>query len=79
MKKTILPIIMTTILLSGCGVEPDKSRFVYDQSNKSDDVSTYIFKDTKTGCKYVLFDWYNGGGASPLLDENGKPVCEKQQ
>lgn len=80
MKKILALTVLSVALLAGCG-QGDSMRFADDPQayTKTDgDVETYIMIDTYTGCKYVLFDWYQGGGASPLLDKEGKPMCGKE-
>lgn len=78
MKKILALAVLSVALLAGCE-GGDTTRFIddVDSKTKTGGIETYIMKDQKTGCKYVLFDWYQGGGASPLLDENGQPMCGK--
>uniref|UniRef100_A0AB39C785 DUF6440 domain-containing protein n=1 Tax=Bacillus phage KoopaTroopa TaxID=3234046 RepID=A0AB39C785_9CAUD len=79
MKKILALAVLSMALLAGCS-GGDTSRFADDIESNTDtggSIETYIMKDQQTGCKYVIFDWYQGGGASPLLDKDGKPVCGK--
>lgn len=79
MKKILALTVLSVALLAGCG-QGDSMRFTDDPkayTKTGGDIESYIMIDTYTNCKYVIFDWHNGGGASPLLDENGKPMCGK--
>ncbi|UUV46253.1 hypothetical protein [Bacillus phage vB_BanS-Thrax2] len=79
MKKILGVLGLSALLLAGCS-QGDSMRFTDDPQayTKTDgEIETYIMIDTYTNCKYVIFNWYNGGGASPLLDKEGKPMCGK--
>jgi len=79
MKKILTLAVLSMALLAGCS-QGDNMRFADDPQSYTKtggDIETYILVDTYTNCKYVVFDWYQGGGASPLLDKDGKPVCGK--
>ncbi|MBD5129631.1 MAG: xylan 1,4-beta-xylosidase [Ruminococcaceae bacterium] len=55
----------------------DKDRFVktYSQLDSVlNATSTQIFVDTETGVNYVFHKDGYGGGLTPLLDKDGKPV-----
>ncbi len=58
--------------------EKKSSRFeVVEKSSSLMGVSTKVLKDKITGVHYLFaLDGY-GGGLTPLLDENGKPIIEK--
>ncbi|UGO51012.1 hypothetical protein PQE70_gp159 [Bacillus phage vB_BanS_Nate] len=80
MKKILTLAVLSVALLSGCSAQGDSMRFTDDPqayTKTGGDVETYIMIDTYTNCKYVIFNWYNGGGASPLLDKEGNPICGK--
>ena len=38
---------------------------------------THIIVDTQTGVNYLFVLAGHGGGITPLLDENGKPIITK--
>ncbi len=58
--------------------EKKDSRFeVVGKSSSMLGVNTRIIKDTITGVHYLFALEGYGGGLTPLLDENGKPVIEK--
>lgn len=39
--------------------------------------SAFIMRDTQTGVQYLYVASGNGGGLTPLLDADGKPVIDK--
>ncbi len=55
----------------------DNKRFekVYDQSGWAG--SMYVWRDRVTGVHYLVATAGQGGGITPLLDENGKPIIFK--
>lgn len=72
MKKLIAIGLISIGLLTGC--QSGDREIVKDSSGKQDDVYTYTYTDANTGCEYIVFDWYQGGGASPKLDSKGHPT-----
>lgn len=78
MKKTIIAIsVLAMLVISGCANRGNENQFIDDVgSDTRGEVSTYIVIDKDTGCRYVLFNWNRGGGASPLLDIEGEAVCK---
>ena len=38
-----------------------------------------ILRDKETGVLYLYHAWGYGGGLTPLLDHDGKPLTEKQE
>ncbi len=58
--------------------EKKESRFeTVEKSKFLDDVNSRIIKDKVTGVHYLfVLDGY-GGGLTPLLDDNGKPIIAK--
>lgn len=71
MKKILLALALCVGLLAGCSGD---TTTITDSKGNSESISTFTYTDPDTGCKYIVFDWYQGGGASPKLDENGKPT-----
>ena len=56
--------------------EPKKTRFeviLIDDINPT----VRILKDKQTGVLYLFADTFYGGGLTPLLDADGKPIVEK--
>lgn len=72
MKKILILLTMATaVLTSGCAGDSVK---VQDGKGNQSSVDTYTYTDKETGCEYIIFNWYQGGGASPKLDSEGLPV-----
>jgi len=60
--------------------EPKVTRFevVHDEGAVNWDMPrTIIFKDKQTGALYLFARSVYGGGLTPLLDADGKPVVDK--
>lgn len=38
-----------------------------------------IYVDTETGVQYLYIDGINGGGLTPLLNAEGKPIIDKSK
>ena len=56
----------------------DKNRFQVILEEKHDMMSSHrILKDTETGVLYLYHAWGYGGGLTPLLDHDGKPLIDK--
>jgi len=36
-----------------------------------------VIRDKETGVLYYFFKYYNGGGITPLIDQDGKPIIDK--
>lgn len=75
MKKLLLGLTFVTssLILVGCGGTDENSdygRFDYESTGGS----TYVYTDTKTGCKYLNID----DGVTPLLNQNGQPDCSSK-
>ena len=71
MKKiltTVLFLILTALLLAGCGKVTRQHRDRLMAVEKYDDCTIYV--DTETGTEYIEKD----GGLAPVLDYNGFPV-----
>jgi hypothetical protein len=54
----------------------DRFVVVYQQINglKDNRITCRIFIDRVTGVNYLYSSWGYGGGLTPLLDANGKPI-----
>ncbi|MBO4722737.1 MAG: xylan 1,4-beta-xylosidase [Muribaculaceae bacterium] len=52
-------------------------RFVWRESQNGLFKETRIIVDTQTGVNYLFVCEGYGGGLTPLLDENGKPIITK--
>ena len=66
-------------MFKNIGVKKDTSnnRFeVLSSEILNYDTTLYIIKDKITGVLYLQNHITNGGGLTPLLDKNGKPVTE---
>lgn len=74
----VLFLFVLPMSLIGCS-KGNTTRFISDPDSETipPNIKTYIMTDIKTGCKYVVFDWYQGGGVSPLLDRDGNVTCSK--
>lgn len=73
MKKILISLLCFG-LLTGCN---SGDSVVIEDSNgdgNGDTIYTYSYTDKETGCEYIIFDWYQGGGASPKLDSKGEYV-----
>jgi hypothetical protein len=72
--KKLLIVGSTLILLAACSSAQasKKERFTSGYDNRLN-----ISTDTKTGCKYLIFDWSHQGGITPLLKSDGTPDCGK--
>ena len=58
--------------------ENDRFIIVYEQENGILSVETKkILVDKVTGVNYLFIKAGYGGGLTPLLDENGKPIVTK--
>jgi len=51
-----------------------RNRFKRIPANVSMSDPVYIYVDTETGVNYLFVDRSTGGGLTPLLDKDGKPV-----
>lgn len=40
---------------------------------------TIILRDKETGVQYLFVSSGYGGGLTPLIDENGKPILDKKE
>ena len=55
-----------------------KDRFeIQDREHLSVMTNAQIIVDKETGVNYLFVHWGYGGGLTPLLDENGKPIITK--
>ena len=79
MKKLfVITIILTMIMLLGCGVnslseeniyiEPERIKKVYGSSYEQ------IFVDTETSVMYLYEGFGYGGGLTVMVDADGKPL-----
>ncbi len=77
MKKIIL---LSAIVLSGCGSYTPPTEETKLETRESDDISVWIDKDT--GCEYLVFMDYAGqgaaGGITPRMELDGSQVCYPQ-
>ncbi len=81
MKKAILILIITCFVLTGCAQElvVDESGAVVSESitNISSNNQALIFKDIKTGCRYMEIVANQDYNASivQMLGKDGLPDC----
>ena len=55
-----------------------KDRFeIQDREHLGVMTNAQIIVDKETGVNYLFVHWGYGGGLTPLLDENGKPIITK--
>ena len=58
----------------------ENNRFQIISEEKHDMMSSSrILKDKETGVLYFYHAWGYGGGLTPLLDTEGKPLTEKKE
>ena len=58
--------------------EPVKTRFeLIHNENITPYFGTAILRDTQSGVQYLFACNSSGGGLTPLLDAEGKPIVEK--
>lgn len=81
MKKLLLGLTLTGIILSGCSQE------VIDSTSSTEKVERFtgmsgtftITTDTKTGCKYIIYKSQIGngatGGMTPLMKNKNEVDC----
>lgn len=50
---------------------------IYQQDNALFKPLKMIFMDKETGVNYLYVAYGNGGGLTPLLDADGKPIVTK--
>jgi len=54
------------------------NRFQVVLDEKYDMMSNFrVLRDRDTGVLYLYYAWGYGGGLTPLLDKDGKPIVEK--
>ena len=58
------------------GIPNDRFKEVSFDSNKFE--THHVMKDTHTGVLYYMVDSNRGIGLTPLIDENGKPLVDKE-
>ncbi len=58
------------------GIEKKKKRFVSKDSQSLGFDAVQVIVDTETGVNYLCV-FGQGGGITPLLDENGKIIVDK--
>lgn len=56
--------------------EENRFKIVYKEKNAFN-VITMIFVDKETGVNYMFVNSGYGGGLTPLLDDDGKPVVTR--
>lgn len=54
--------------------EDNRFKLIYDQTSKMRIPVMEIWLDTETGVNYLFRNAAYGGGLTPLLDAEGKPV-----
>ena len=55
-----------------------KDRFeIKDREHLGVMTNAQVIIDKETGVNYLFVHWGYGGGLTPLLDENGKPIVTK--
>jgi len=61
------------------GAEKKEARFevLLVERPKNHGASLTIYKDTHTGVQYLRVSVADGGGLTPLLDKDGKPIIDK--
>lgn len=71
MKKILLGFVLSSVLMLGAWsfLPKEDSGISRDESAR---VSVYIDPDTKI--QYLLYDQDQGGGITPRLGKNGKPM-----
>jgi predicted nucleic acid-binding protein len=73
--KKLFAIGITLLFLTSCSsaqANNNEERFTNEYND-----NLHISTDTKTGCKYLIFEASNRGGITPLLNSDGKPDCGK--
>lgn len=55
----------------------DKARFITDKIQGKGGSETLILTDKETGVQYLYFRYGAGGGMTVLVDENGRPILNK--
>ena len=77
MKKMMMMLFISTMILTGCGSETkikenqvEDERFIMDERI---DTHVAIITDTKTNVQYILlYDGFYSGSICPLYNENGE-------
>lgn len=71
MKKILLGFVLSSVLMLGAwSFLPKEAKGI--PQDESARVSVYIDPDTKI--QYLLYDQDQGGGITPRLGKNGKPM-----
>ena len=55
----------------------DKERFITDKIQSKMGSVTIILTDNESGVQYLYFRYASGGGMTVLVDEDGKPILNK--
>lgn len=78
MKKFILLIGISILLIASCGVETNASQEERFEKLSHEDKGVYRIdklKDTITGCQYVVAYHSKGISMTPLVGRDGLPIC----
>lgn len=71
MKKILLAGVMcSTLTLGACTFGGEETK---NATSSLSGISFY--KDSKTGCQYVIYDGYNRAAMVPRMDVDGKQMC----
>lgn len=74
--KKVLIVLFISVFATACNTtESGKETSEEDRFTKNSH-ALYVTTDKETRCKYLVFDWSNKGGITPLLKSDGTPDCE---
>jgi PBP1b-binding outer membrane lipoprotein LpoB len=73
-KKILAAILVTTLLIAGCGNKQD----TYSEQEKSivkveNNIGYSVYVDKDTGVMYLSVDSGYGGGITVMINEDGTP------
>ena len=71
MKKALLGFVLSSVLMLGAwSFLPKENKGI----SQADSAKIWVYVDPDTKIQYLLYNQDRGGGITPRLDKNGKPM-----